>query len=57
MGQLQKIPITITGFIFLEHDQSIEDIQEKLDNNTVSIDFDGNEEPIEIEYATITEQE
>jgi len=57
MGQLQKIPITITGFIFLELGENIEDIQEKFDNNTVSIDFDGNEEPIEIEYATITEQE
>lgn len=57
MGQLQKIPVTITGFIFLEHDQNIEDIQEKFENNTVIIDFDGEEDTIELEYATITEQE
>jgi len=57
MGQLQRVPVTITGFVFLKDEQTIEDLQELFENNSVTIDFDNGSEELELEYATINEQE
>jgi hypothetical protein len=57
MGQLQRVPVTITGFVFLGEGQTIADLQERFENNEVCIEFVDNEEGIELEHATINEQE
>ena len=57
MGQLQRVPVTITGFVFLKDEQTIEDLQELFENNSVTIDFDNGSEELELEHATINEQE
>jgi hypothetical protein len=57
MEQLQRVPVTITGFVFPEEGQTIADLQERFENNEVCIEFADNEEGIELEHATINEQE
>lgn len=57
MGQLQRVPVLITGFTFLEESQTIADLQERFENNEVCIEFYDNEDGIELEHATINEQE